>query len=271
MPTRKLEDSDAARTAALDAIQAQYTATPPAERALTPDQFAVFTARRAAWKAAIGPVATALYNANQANTRKEALGQDLETICSHFFQVFNLAIIRKEFPAAARVFYKLDINDNTVPSITSHLDRINWAQNIVQGEADRALAEGPGTPATLDSGLRLDEGVHADSLVGGYKPMAMPSADQVAAALAAYNAAVAAASPLRTLYDNAQKAVEVLRPGLITYIGETWDDIEYFFRHEAPASLRRKARDWGVTYKNRPGEPEDPTPPAPPPPPNPTP
>ena len=128
----------------------------------------------------------------------------------------------------------------------------------------RATAEGPGTPATLDSGLRLDEGVHADSLVGGYKPMAMPTVGEVATALAAYEAAHKVASDAKDAYEAAQLVVQGLRPAVDAQIVELWDAIEYFFRHLEPSTLRRSAREWGVVYASRSGDPEDPTPPTPP-------
>ena len=264
---RRLPNTDVDRTTAFDIPFDKFTDTPVPLRALTQAEFDAMVAVRTPWKAATDAEAVALNAQLSATNRADELAEELDKLISHFIQVFNLAVDRNYFPVAARAFYKLDANSDKTPIINSHADRLTWAQNIITGEAARAAAEGPGTPATLDSGLRLDEGIHMDSNVGGYKPMALPSADEVAAALALYKPAHKAASDAKDAYDRAQEAVKNLRPAADAQIRDQWDAIEYFFRKEEPASLRRKAREWGVVYVSRPGEPEDPenpTPPAPP-------
>ena len=122
-------------------------------------------------------------------------------------------------------------------------DRLTWAQNLRDGEAARATAQGP-----------------------AYKPMALPAAAEITAALNAYLPALETASTAKNAYDTAQEAVQGLRPAVDAVILDLWDTIEYTYRHEDATSLRRKAREWGVVYATRPGENPDPTPtPTPPP------
>jgi hypothetical protein len=41
-------------------------------------------------------------------------------------------------------------------------------------------------------------------------------------------------------------------------VKDLWDTIEFHLRHEpTPAGLRRRAREWGITYATRPGETPD--------------
>ena len=263
---RRLPDTDVGRTNALDTPYLKWPDTLQSARPLTQAEFDAMIAVRTPWKAAINAAASAQSLQNKAVAQAEAAVEVLEKNISGFIQVFNLAVDRGYFLASDRAFYKLPSTSAATPPITSHNDRLNWAHNIIDGEAMRATAEGPGTPATLDSGLRLDEGVHADSLVGGYKPMAMPTVGEVATALAAYEAAHKVASDAKDAYEAAQLVVQGLRPAVDAQIVELWDAIEYFFRHLEPSTLRRSAREWGVVYASRSGDPEDPTPPTPPPP-----
>ena len=62
-------------------------------------------------------------------------------------------------------------------------------------------------------------------------------------------------------FDIAQEDVGDQRPTVDPVIKDLWDTIEYNVRADAPPSLRRKAREWGVAYD---GEEEAPAPPAPP-------
>ena len=262
---RRLTHSDLERITALNVPFDKYDTVEINLRPLTQAEFAAMVAVRGPWIARTDELAAALSAQIAATEKAENLGNDLSQLISHFFQVFNLGVARNYFSANSRATYKLDVSSAISPLPTNHGDRLYWANNIVIGEAMRAAAEGPGTLPTLDSGLHLDEGVHLDTPVGGYKPMALPSAAEVAACLAAYKAAHVLASNAKDAYLRALKLVQELRPGVDNQIREQWDAIEYFFRHEEPANLRRKAREWGVVYVSRPGEPADPTPPAPPP------
>ena len=96
--------------------------------------------------------------------------------------------------------------------------------------------------------------------------MAWPTIAQVNAAAAACAAAENIQSGAKDAYDDAQEAVANDRPTVDAAIKDAWDTIEFNLRADAPPSLRRKAREWGVVYI---GEDEEPAPPAPPVPPTP--
>ena len=85
--------------------------------------------------------------------------------------------------------------------------------------------------------------------------MSMPEAGDVAAVLDSYNVIAAQQSAAKDAYDLAQEAVATLRPPVDAAILDAWDDIDNAYRHDDPASLRRKAREWGVTYSNDPAAP----------------
>lgn len=270
MPARFLPNTDVGRSDALGNGCDKYSSTPLDERAVSEALFNSVVAVRTPWDAANRAMANAAVAQKEAVEEAEALGKKLEQYCAHFLQVFNLGVARGTFPVSARGFYEMEMTQNTLPALASHNDRKRWADRIVKGEADRAAAEGEGTAVTYDSGVKFDSGITYDSTEGGYIPMALPSADEVEDLLAEYLAAHQEASNLKTAFDRAQEAVQNLRPTVDPVIVELWDNIEFFFRHDEPSSLRRKAREWGVVYITRPGETPDPdeppTPPAPTPP-----
>lgn len=240
MPSRSLPHSDPTRTNALNTAFNKWNATAAPLRPFSSTQFDALVAQRTPWNQAAGAAATALSAQLKATSKAETLGGGLGQLISHFIQGFNLAVARGYYPASARAFYQLDGSDSDVPDISSHTDRLVWAQNIVNGEAARQTAEG-----------------------AAFKPMAMPAAAEISAALAAYQAAQAAASTAKDAFDLAQEAVQALRDGVDAVIVDLWDTIEYAYRHDDPTSLRRKAREWGVIYILRAGETPDPAPPAP--------
>ena len=55
------------------------------------------------------------------------------------------------------------------------------------------------------------------------------------------------------------------RAGADELITDIWDEIEFKYRKDEPSAMRRKAREYGVVYVSRPGEPveEGAQPPAP--------
>jgi hypothetical protein len=237
MPGRSLPNTDVQRSTALDTVFNKAAATAAAQRPFTTDQYNALVAQRAPWKTAVGGAAACLSLQIQAVNAAETQGQNLEQHVSHFFQVFNLGVARGKFAASDRAFYQLDASDGAAPALTSHADRLTWAQNIVAGEAARQTAAGP-----------------------AYVAMAMPAAAEIGAAQTAYLNSLEPASTAKDNYEAAQVNVQNLRPAVDAVIVDLWDSIEFAFRHDDPPTLRRKAREWGVVYAPRPGETPDPTP-----------
>lgn len=237
MPSRTLPNTDVQRTTAMDVPFNKCAVTPAAQRPFAVDQYNGLIAQRTPWKNATGAAATALSLQVNAVDAAETLGADLEQNISHFFQVFNLGVARGKFAASDRAFYQLDASQASAPAVTSHADRLTWAQNIVAGEAARQAAAGP-----------------------AFIPMAMPSAAEAGDALTAYLASLEPASNAKDAFEATQKTVQNLRPAADAMILDLWDTIEYNFRHDDASTLRRKAREWGVVYATRPGETPDPGP-----------
>jgi hypothetical protein len=95
--------------------------------------------------------------------------------------------------------------------------------------------------------------------------MAMPSAAEVATALATYNAELTVQTAAKDSLESEQSDVNQLRPEADQLIRDVWDEVEFALRQLETTTLRRRAREWGVFYALRPGEPEEPVAPVDPP------
>ena len=237
MPTRILPRTDDNRSTALFVCNFKYGATSnPSERLITTTQWTTLTSRIPLWNNARDTAANLLHAQTTATATVNSTFANLGRYVSHFIQVFNLGIARGIFTASDRTYYQLDASSTVLPSLASTADLRLWAGRIATGEAARVLAGGTA--------------------------MAMPSAAQVATALTSFNAAETTQTSAKTAYDVGQEAVSNQRPIVDPLILDLWDTIEYNLRANDPTSLRRKAREWGVTYDN--DETEAPLPPVPP-------
>ena len=88
-----------------------------------------------------------------------------------------------------------------------------------------------------------------------------PTIAQVNTAATNCTTAENAQSTAKGSFDLAQESVAELRPTVDAVIKDLWDTIEFNLRADAPPSLRRKAREWGVVYDEDEEETVPPTPP----------
>lgn len=236
MPKRKLPRTDDQRTAALTTCAAKYNATAAPARLITATQNNTLNGTLSPWRAgqdALGPALQAQTDATAAALSTFAASVRVN---SHYIQVINFAIERGKLPASARSYYQLPITHAEVPDMNTCPDALLWAGRLATGETARLADGGPA--------------------------MAWPAIGEVTTAATACSAAETAQSIAKDAFDLAQETVGDLRPTVDPVIKDLWDTIEYNLRADAPPSLRRKAREWGVVYD---GEEEAPAPPAPPP------
>lgn len=158
---------------------------------------------------------------------------------SHFIQVFNLGVARGTFARSDRAFYGLDVSRSDVPPISTYSNFTLWARKLIDGEAARIAAAPAGTPAV---------------------PMALPSAGEVAAALALVENTGGRQSTAKDAVVKESADVETGRPAVDALILDMWDTIEFKLRSLDGPTRRRRAREWGIVYLARPGETPDPTP-----------
>lgn len=247
MPFRHLPNSDAQRLAALDAAYKKWGTTAAGDRLITAAHFASLDLSNpnslySTFKKDVGESAAALAKQSTATGGVDRAYSALAQFVSHFIQTFNLAVARGVFPRSDRAYYGLDVSHSDVPPLVTQADITGWAQKVIDGEAAR-LADNPGAT-----------------------PMELPSAGEVAAALAALSPVDSAQSKAKDTYQKEQEDVATDRGPVDALITDVWDTIEFNLRTLDGPSRRRRAREWGVIYLLRADEPPDPAP-APPPPP----
>lgn len=72
-----------------------------------------------------------------ANKRYQQIVHNARLYISHFIQVLNLAVIRADIKKEHKLFYHLDINNHTVPDLSTESALIHWGKCIIDGENER--------------------------------------------------------------------------------------------------------------------------------------
>jgi hypothetical protein len=233
MPYRDLPATDASRTKALSAADKKLTGIQPSARLISAETAAALTIFIPKWEKEVSERADALGKQTAVTIALNAAGVKLRLVASHFFQVFQFGVARGIFSPSGRASYELSVNEETVPNLDSESDLLLWTDRIIKGDARRIANFGE--PA-----------------------MEMPTAAEVDAALSAYNTALALQTAAKDTLESEQSDVNLLRPEADKLIRDAWDEIEFSLRKLDPPTLRRRAREWGVFYALRPGEPEEP-------------
>ena len=238
MPSRRLPKTDDERSAALDACNVKYQATAAPLRLITPAQFAALGGVLSPWRGARGALGPLLAAQTARTATCATCFLVTRRVISQFIQVLNFAIERGTLPASVRAYYELPVNQAEVPEMNTAADLLQWAGKLATGEAQRISAGGA--------------------------PLAWPAIAEVSAAALALQTNENLQSTAKDAYDAGQEIVAAQRPAVDAWIRDAWDTIEFNLRADEPTSLRRKAREWGVTYEgDEPAEPP-PAPPAPP-------
>ncbi|MBO7203150.1 MAG: hypothetical protein J6V30_06425 [Paludibacteraceae bacterium] len=72
-----------------------------------------------------------------ANKRYQEQVKKVRLYISHFIQVLNFCVIRKEIKAEHKLFYGLEPDDFTVPDLSTENALLEWGQKIIDGEEKR--------------------------------------------------------------------------------------------------------------------------------------
>jgi hypothetical protein len=232
MPFRQLPSSDPSRTQALQGALKKWNSTTGAARLISAATGTALETFQPKWEKETAERADATGQQSASTLALTAAADTLRMLVSHFIQVYQLAIARGDFAAAGRAVYELSVNDENVPILDSEAALLLWADRIVKGDPRRVT--------------QFSEA-----------PMAMPAATAVAAALQSYNAKLTAQTDAKDQLATEQADVIALRAEADKIIRDVWDEIEFALRQLEAPTLRRRAREWGVFYAQRPGEPEE--------------
>lgn len=244
MPSRRLPNTTPAVLRTLKTAHDTYKNTPnAADRAISGEQFAQLDL------AATPPSLLSRFMKESSDVDNAQAGQApltsdlaqksarLTTFVSHFHQVLDLGITRGEFRTGARSYYGRDVTATTLPDLTTYDAVADAAQKIVTGEAARQAAE-----------------------TTGFKPMALPTAAEVGAHLAAFTTARNASQQAQVKTDQERADVSALYPAAQELAVDLCDTVEFFYRKDLdPASRRARCARWGVVYFYEPNEAPTPT------------
>ncbi|HNV95666.1 MAG TPA: hypothetical protein PKG63_04265 [Bacteroidales bacterium] len=151
---------------------------------------------------------------------------------SHFYQVFNFAILRNEIPAAARKFFGLRENDSRTPNLISEKDIVYWGEQILKGEQER-LAKMGGNPITN------------------------PTAAVVKVRYEQFVEALHYQKILQKSTKYATDKIAELRSDVDSLILNLWNEVEEHFSNFEDEEKRKRASEYGIVYIWRPNERND--------------
>ncbi len=167
-------------------------------------------------------------NQVNANKKYQQIVRNARLYISHFIQVLNLAVIRGEIKKDYKKFYKLEVEDFSLPELTNEQAITDWGRNIIEGENER-LRNG-GAPLQNPSIAKVK--VHYD-IFREYK-----NSQKIHKGSTARN--------LETVAEMRQK--------IDTLIREAWDAIEKFYAPLPPYKRWKACTHCGIVYYLRKGE-----------------
>ncbi len=231
MPYRKLPNSDAGRLDALRTAKTKADNTPLTELLFSEGNYSNLKTFLPSFQKETDERGTALSAQSEATIGKAEAEEKTKLYVSHFYQVFNFGIARGKYKVSERAFFQLDVSQETVPDLKTAERLKTGAENIIKGDALRVAAGGA--------------------------EMANPSKAEVEIVYNEYLAKLADQSTKKDVFEKEQKDVDNLRAEADDLISDIWDEIEFKLRKDESSAMRRKAREYGVVYISRAGEPEE--------------
>ncbi len=141
---------------------------------------------------------------------------------SHFLQVLNMAIQRKEIKIGDRKFFGLSISDLSIPKIQTEKDLIKWGRKIIEGEEKR--------------------------LASGRSPITNPRISVVNIYFERFMDSYRYYKKLQEITQENLREIARQRPIVDKLIQNLWNTIEKSFQ-DLPADLKReKSSEYGVVY-----------------------
>ena len=226
MPYRRLPNTDAARMTALEkAVSMEYRQTSDRQ----PASFRTLNKARVLlprFKAAVMQFRYNYDELSKCSKRYQPLVKTARLYVSHFIQVLNMAVIRKEIKAEYKQLYGLSPDDFTVPDLMCEQAVDDWCKRIIEGENAR-IARCGGSPIYNPTIAKVK--VHYDLF-----------------AEARYNRDCFRQQMQRSLQQLNEQRTEADR-----LIAEIWDEVETFFADYPVESRLTRCKEYGVIYYYR--------------------
>ena len=164
MPYSRLPNTDAARIKSLKCALEQDLLLPFPDRMISVEILEVAGVFLSAFENAHAEYESAFKAQVYANKTFQELTKNAKLYISHFIQVFNLAVVRKEIHPELKSLYGLDPDSQNVPELSSDTLLLEWGDRIIQGE--KARLEKRGTPLYNPTIAKVQ--VHYDMFKAAY-------------------------------------------------------------------------------------------------------
>jgi len=232
MPYRRLPNTDNARLRAMKKALEMAEKVQPYELAFSSSSLTQLNNLSPYFEQMLHQQKQAI--AVQAAKSKElaAYSKKAKLYVSHFYQVFNFAILRNEIAPAARKFFGLRENDSRTPNLLSEKDIVYWGEQILKGEQER-LAKMGGNPITN------------------------PTAAVVKVRYEQFIEALHYQKVLQKSTKYATDKIAELRSDVDNMILKLWNEVEEHFSNLNDEEKRNASTEYGIVYIWRPYEREN--------------
>ncbi|MFT4071375.1 MAG: hypothetical protein QM654_05560 [Dysgonamonadaceae bacterium] len=163
-----------------------------------------------------------------ASKKYQKLFKEAKLYISHFIQVLNLAVIRKEIKKELKPLYGLDIDSNLVPEMTSNEHILEWGERIISGENLRKLQGGA--------------------------PLYNPSIARVNVLYSQFKEVCFSYKLYQETTNTHQEKLKTKRTEIDKRIQTLWNHIENHFAELNPDEHIKECKKWGVVYYLRKNE-----------------
>lgn len=164
----------------------------------------------------------------QKSKSLQRLFRDTKMYVSHFIQVLNLAVIRKEIKAELKPLYGLDIAAYNVPEMLTAEQVLEWGERIVSGENLRKIQGGT--------------------------PLYNPSIARVEVLVSQFKDALFTQRKSQEDTHRHQERLKEKRAAVDHLLQDMWNKIEQHFSHLPEAERLSACKQWGIVYYLRKNE-----------------
>lgn len=167
------------------------------------------------------------YEEQSRNSKKHQVNvKTAKLYISHFIQVLNLAVIRREIKRAHKALYCLSMDNFNVPDLSTEISLSDWGRKIIEGEQKRT-SQG-GIPIYNPTVAKVK--VHYDIFMDGYERQ----------------------KNLQSLTVRSLEQLAAMRIQADRLILDIWNQVEAKYQNVSPNERRlEKCRDYGLIYYYR--------------------
>jgi len=137
MPYRRLPNTDTARIKAMRIALEKGKEIPPHKLAFSSKTLVRLQNNLPKFELNIKLYRQSLASQNKKNKDYNDILKKAKIYLTHFIRVMNMAVVRGDLPLETRVYYGLEINESTVPSLNTENELLSYGRRVIDGEEFR--------------------------------------------------------------------------------------------------------------------------------------